>query len=448
MIFRQLIPREARLAAEESRPAPHRPFTLLDSRQLIPGNLPSGPLEARSSIPAHLPLDVLAARVIVPRDTPATPLDPASVRPNYPPLTILDYRVTIPPALPPARIEPKGLVPVQDLSIVLPPDVITTGEVNLMVEAVEHPEIQWNWVARTGSLLAHAVVLLLVIFQARLFPYQPPTQEQMDIARRQLSFIYLPPDVRGLPPSPPPAPSPQVRIDPRFLRELDTIDETAIEPRLGPRGPDPAASEESRPESAPVLPPAPRPQPMPQPRAPEFLQPRGITPPAPARGLILPRPSSPGRALEESAQEALRGSGGSQQFADELSGAPGGLGRGGGQGYLGGNVEMLTPTEGVDFTNYLARVVASVKRNWLTVMPESARLGERGRVILQFRVLRDGMVPAEPLLMGSSTKEPLDRAAISSIHASSPFPPLPPAFSGPFIELRFIFLYNLPLNYQ
>ena len=112
-------------------------------------------------------------------------------------------------------------------------------------------------------------------------------------------------------------------------------------------------------------------------------------------------------------------------------------------------MEMLTPTEGVDFTNYLARVVASVKRNWFSIMPESARMGDRGRVILQFRIMRNGSVPdAEPLLMGTSQKEPLDRAALSSIRASTPFEPLPPAFSGPFIELRFIFLYNMPLNAQ
>jgi len=51
-------------------------------------------------------------------------------------------------------------------------------------------------------------------------------------------------------------------------------------------------------------------------------------------------------------------------------------------------------------------------------------------------------------LMGTSGKDPLDRAAMSSIRASTPFEQLPPAFSGPYIELRFIFLYNIPLNSQ
>jgi TonB family protein len=127
----------------------------------------------------------------------------------------------------------------------------------------------------------------------------------------------------------------------------------------------------------------------------------------------------------------------------------GGGGGGGGQGYLGGAVQMLTPTEGVDFNAYIARVLASVKRNWYSVMPESARLGDQGKVVLQFRIMKNGVVPdAEPVMMGSSGKEPLDRAAASSIRASTPFEPLPTAFSGPYIELRFIFLYNIPLNSQ
>ena len=63
--------------------------------------------------------------------------------------------------------------------------------------------------------------------------------------------------------------------------------------------------------------------------------------------------------------------------------------------------------------------------------------------------MQNGAVPdAEPQLMSTSNKEPLDRAAISSIRASTPFEPLPSGFSGPFIELRFIFLYNLPLSAQ
>ena len=50
-------------------------------------------------------------------------------------------------------------------------------------------------------------------------------------------------------------------------------------------------------------------------------------------------------------------------------------------------------------------------------------------------------------MVDTSRKVQLDRAAVSAIRTSSPFEPLPPAFSGPYIELRFIFLYNLPIDY-
>ncbi len=108
---------------------------------------------------------------------------------------------------------------------------------------------------------------------------------------------------------------------------------------------------------------------------------------------------------------------------------------------------MLTPTEGVDFSSYLARVLARVKQNWYAVIPESALMGERGRVVLEFNINRDGSVPEEqPELVSTSEKQELDRAAISSIRASNPFEPLPSAFSGPYIRLRFIYFYNIPLR--
>jgi TonB family protein len=458
MIGRRLIPPNARLAAPAA--VIRRPFSLLDERHLIPGNMQGGPLETRTAIPLHLPLGALAERVVVPRDMPPTPLDWASVHPDYPPLTILDQRVTVPAAMPAGTFEPKDVMALQDLPDVLPPDVITTGEINLLVEAVEDPRIHWNWVARAGSLLAHMILLFLIVFQAEVFPPPPQTEEQMDIARQQLSYLYLPP-VQPVPVAPVPVPAPvpqppqpqqQIRIDPRFIRELDSLDPSAIQPRLGPRGPQSGAEESASARTpAPVIPapaPEPRTQPVPQPREPEPAESGELVAQGPGRGLLLPRSLSPGRALEESAQEALRGGGANmQQFGEMIPGGP--RGGGGGQGFLGGGLEMLTPTEGIDFTSYLARIVASVKRNWLFVMPESARLGEQGRVVLQFRIFRDGLVPnSEPGLVGSSGKEPLDRAAISSIRASSPFPPLPPAFSGPFIELRFMFLYNLPPNYR
>jgi hypothetical protein len=104
---------------------------------------------------------------------------------------------------------------------------------------------------------------------------------------------------------------------------------------------------------------------------------------------------------------------------------------------------MLTPDEGVDFNSYLQRVYYTVKRNWFSVMPGSVELGERGIVYLTFRIYRDGSVPPdEPVIERNSGKEPLDRAAYSSVRASNPFEHLPEQFKGPYIELRYRYYYN------
>jgi len=81
-------------------------------------------------------------------------------------------------------------------------------------------------------------------------------------------------------------------------------------------------------------------------------------------------------------------------------------------------------------------------------MPESARMGDRGVVYTTFQINRDGSIPPpDPVLERTSGKEPLDNAAMSAIHASNPFEPLPSQFHGPFIRLRIVFLYNLPIEY-
>jgi TonB family protein len=103
---------------------------------------------------------------------------------------------------------------------------------------------------------------------------------------------------------------------------------------------------------------------------------------------------------------------------------------------------ILSDTMGVDFGPYLARIVYIVRRNWIAGLPESARLGEKGRTGIVFEILKDGSVP-QLRLVASSGSDPLDRAALNGIHSSIPFPPLPEEFKGPHLVLQFIFLYNL-----
>jgi TonB family protein len=453
MIPRILVPRDLRFPAEDpAAKKPSRTTSLLDSRIVVPGNLPVAPIDPKSRIPSHVPLDVLSTRTLVPRDLPAKPIVDLRAIPDFVPLTILDSRVVVPAGVEPAELEPRAELPLGMFEGVVEPDVITTGEVNLLNKPVEDRGSDWNQIARLGSLVLHIALVVFVLFSPKLFPPRAPTQEEVDLARKQLSFVYLPPSVEDVPKIAPQLqpPSAKMRIDPWILRKV-------APPELEP-SPMPGPPAQPAPSVQPNLPAAPTPQ---------FSRPQGQSgqrrdnspqvprienvpaAPAPSNSLVLPH-LSPGRALQESLQDALKANGGpGGGFADPMPQSPGGGSGGGGQGYLGGNLEMLTPTEGVDFSNYLARLLASVKRNWYAVIPESAKLGEKGRVILQFRISRDGSVPLpEPVLVRTSGKEPLDHAAMSAIRASSPFEPLPPAFSGPYIELRFIFLYNLPLNYQ
>jgi TonB family protein len=106
-------------------------------------------------------------------------------------------------------------------------------------------------------------------------------------------------------------------------------------------------------------------------------------------------------------------------------------------------VSILTPTNGVDFNSYLNRLLATMKRNWFAVMPESAMMGEKGIVVLTFHIQRDGKIPdAAPTLERTSGSKEFEDAAMKAVQISAPFAPLPDAFHDPNIEVRFIFFYN------
>ncbi len=437
MIPRTLVPTDARLPAPNpSEAGGNRRPSALDERTLIPPALPLVALDGRSNIPASLPLDSIAARVIVPRDLKWDAIRQEAAVPVRAIPTQMDERVAVPSeAAPPQEIQFIEHVPAD----LVYPDVLTTGEVNLAPSAQKEKAAKWALLTRFSSGLVHALVILAIIFQPKMFSERSDRLTDSEIARQRMSYIFLPPSVKNVPKitNPNESRSDKMRIDPRILRKI-----APPPPLPGPAEPERVVRD---------LPNAPTPQPEPPPKT-EIARPvprlEAPSEPTPQRGLVLPKISA-GRAIEESAREASRSAGRTGAVSGPMPGggsAPGGGGPS--QGLLSNGYELLTPTEGVDFSNYMARVLASVRRNWYAVIPESARLGDRGRVILQFRILREGAVPnGEPALLATSGKEPLDRAAISAIRTSNPFEPLPPAFSGTYIELRFIFLYNLPIDY-
>lgn len=113
-------------------------------------------------------------------------------------------------------------------------------------------------------------------------------------------------------------------------------------------------------------------------------------------------------------------------------------------------VQVLTDTRGVNFAPYLERVVATVKKNWYQLIPSEAMppLLKRGKVVMEFAIMKDGQVSALRYNQTSGDVA-FDRAAYGGITASSPFAPLPSEFKGPYLGLRFSFFYNpQPGEYQ
>jgi hypothetical protein len=414
----------------------------MDERTLVPAMLPIVQLDGHSTIPTNLPLDSIATRVVVPRDvnreaynvtedhsTPAQPTD-------------MDERIVLPAGSAAPEMSSYPLHVPEDL---VDPNIFITGEVNLTVPEHKEERSKARWQVTMRLLLAYSLLITLILLQSKLFPPHEPTQADMELARRQMVTLLPPGTLESLKPSPRPAgpPPPRVHVDPRVLREV-----------APPVIPTPApAPQPERPVKE--LPSAPVPKQSVVP--PDTQQPLKLDAPKPALRLEAPDTPQPNAKLQlpsdhspgQNIQDILKGTrpsgprpiGGGGQL-------PGGGGRGGGgSGTAYGGIEMLTPDEGVDFNSYLQRVYVTVKRNWFSVMPGSVELGEKGIVYLTFRINRDGSVPSdEPIIERNSGKEPLDRAAFSSVRASNPFEPLPSQFKGPYIELRYRYYYNILPN--
>lgn len=95
-------------------------------------------------------------------------------------------------------------------------------------------------------------------------------------------------------------------------------------------------------------------------------------------------------------------------------------------------------TKGFYLGDYAREVVRRIKENWL-IPPELQY--SRGRATLIFYIERDGQISGLRLV-ASSGSNLLDRSALQSVLASSPFPPLPQGFPNQHLGAKFIFSYN------
>lgn len=104
-----------------------------------------------------------------------------------------------------------------------------------------------------------------------------------------------------------------------------------------------------------------------------------------------------------------------------------------------GDIEILSDTHGVDLGPYLQHVSHEVRENWYVLTPESAQM-KKGNLAIEFTISKDGQIAGIHLAVPSGDVG-LDQAALGGITASNPFPPMPSDFGGPYLTLRFRFVY-------
>jgi len=313
-----------------------------------------------------------------------------------------------------------------------------------------------NRAALLGSLLVH-LVLLLLLGSVRSGPSAPPpprpepkhvvthlidpptelTQKAPNrgkLSKELIAEAILPrPQVRQ------PSPAPVTR---RMAAPPPTPQTEAAKPQAAMEPPkiELAAKEAPKlPQAAPVAPP-----PVEKPKL-AFESPTQQAAP------VGRAAANPALVAQNPIQDAVRsiartGATGAQQVGDaaaDLESIGPGLNLPPSAGRPRSSLELKSDPMGVDFKPYLIRVLATVRRNWFAIYPETARMGQRGRVLVEFAVANDGTI-TKVVFASQSGSRPLDEAAVAALSASNRLPPLPSEFKGSRIVLQFTFSYNMP----
>lgn len=322
-------------------------------------------------------------------------------------------------------------------------------ELHLLIETDEKTVRLRHREAAFVSIVIHFVAVIFLLLEPSIFrsvvDSVPAENARLP---EHLTYLALPPDDQVA----------KVRPKTDIASDKDRIAQPGLPyipaPRLPPLPPPrPPVRSENRPAEAEQEALAQTPPPAVQPPPENATQginkllapPAPVNPPTALQDVAKnpPQPpqlpaSSPGRTLEEVMRGVAReraAGGGGPIVTDP--GSPGAQRQAG----VVGQAQILSDTMGVDFNPYLQRIVVSIRLNWYAVMPEIARMGKKGQVVVDFEIQRDGMVP-KLFLVTNSGSEPLDRAALAAISASVPFLPLPAEFKGPLVRLQVTFLYN------
>jgi outer membrane biosynthesis protein TonB len=239
-------------------------------------------------------------------------------------------------------------------------------------------------------------------------------------------------------PKAPPVPKIAPKIDRKTMDALQRQAELERQARQTPPTPQPPVQQAPPPppqqEAHNTAPPVPQPQ-MPLPAAPKPAPPSVELPSAPR-----PNFAQNNQSARDAVQNAMRGALNGRSGA-ELPSGPGSAGP------LQAGAQILSDTQGVDFSAYMRKLHYEIQRNWDPLIPEEvqAPLLKKGIVGIIFSILPDGQIGGIKLETTSGDVA-LDKAAWYAITSEGQFPPLPKEFHGPNLELRVGFFYNTPIQ--
>lgn len=275
------------------------------------------------------------------------------------------------------------------------------------------------------ALLFHIILFSAITWIPRYIFKVPVVVDPFDAIRQRkdLTYLDLPPDAYR-------------QIKPRVATKLPPIDRQTLTEITQQAPPTPAPPPEQQ-SPAQTTPQPSQPVP-PNPQSPSPPQPQAEAPrpsPVPARPNFAMGPSNPADQLKQDMQHAMHG--GQSNYGDAPTA---GLQMHPGAGT--GGVQVLSDTQGVDFSNWLQRWHYITQQTWDPLIPDEVNppILKAGVVVIRFKVLPNGQV-TDMQLDGRSGDTGLDRAAWGAISGSS-YPNLPREFHGPYLELRAYFLYN------
>jgi TonB family protein len=310
------------------------------------------------------------------------------------------------------------------------------------------------------SLIFHLFIFWWIFYGPKLKMFQPATviNAMPAVPEKAPENVYLdmPPDLMKKPPKPTNIISDQNHTAQTKNPTPDqkTIDQLQAMRRAGRPSPPPQPQQKAQQPEQPAARPQ---QPSPQREQVRAVPPSAAPPPLPSapsansQELAQRQPEqrqskaqpnqatsqpnmSVGDMIRQAERNAARSNGDAGDNGENAPVAHPGVASG---------VEVLSDTMGVDFGPYLHQVVQMTQSSWDLLIPEAARppLLKQGTVAIQFIILPDGSIKQMQLVRPSGDVS-LDRAAWGGITGAGPFPPLPKQFKGPYLALRFYFLYN------